>query len=121
MDSPDRKKVSLRGPWSLISGLHDEILEGDTSDLEYRPGSLRTEKSFGSCLRSCVPSRWFERVRLDLAGPRWCMREYRPDPAVLLFNRVKRLGIEATPAEVRRTPGPPRPGAGDAGRPRGQG
>ena len=30
------------------------------------------------------------------------MREYRLDPATLPFNRVKRLGIEVIPAEVRR-------------------
>ena len=42
------------------------------------------------------------RVRLDPRGVMLVLTEYRLDPAVLPFDRVKRLGIEVVPAEVRR-------------------
>ena len=72
--------------------------QGDTPDLEYCPVAFDDKRvrhlpavyQGGSSGSSSI------------SGVTVVMREYRLDPAVLPFNRVKRLGIEVIPPEVRR-------------------
>ncbi len=72
--------------------------QGDTPDLEYRPVAFDDQRvrhlpaiyQGGSSGSSSI------------SGVTAVLREYRLDPTVLPFNRVKRLGIEVIPPEVRR-------------------
>ena len=72
--------------------------EGDTCDLEYRP-VLFDEKLVRYLPAIVQGGSWGSG---SIRGAMLVLREYRLDPAVLPFDRVKRLGIEVIPAEVRR-------------------
>ena len=96
-DRPDRQEGSPRCP-GRDPGLRDQI-RGRTPDLEYRPVAFDDKRNAhlppivqgGSSGSASIP------------GVTLVMREYRLDPAVLPYDRVKRLGIEVIPPEVRQT------------------
>jgi RNA polymerase sigma factor (sigma-70 family) len=72
--------------------------QGDTPDLEYRPVAFDENR-----IRH-IPKVYQggSSGSSSIRGVTLVMREYRLDPGVLPFDRVKRLGIEVIPPDVRR-------------------
>ena len=80
------------------NGIITKLVNGK-NDIEYRPVVFDAKKTRhvpvivqgGSCGAAAM------------RGIVLAMHEYRLDPKLLLFDHVKRLGIEAVPVEARRT------------------
>jgi uncharacterized protein (TIGR03067 family) len=91
-------KKDLQGAMTITLAYMTKLVDGKP-DVEYRPVAFDDQKTRylpknvqgGSCGAT------------SMGGILLAMHDYRLDPKLLMFDEVKRLGIEAVPAEARRT------------------
>ena len=91
-------KKDPQGAMTITLASMTKLVDGK-NDVEYRPVVFDARKTRYSPVivqgGSCGAA--------SMRGIVLVMHEYRLDPKLLLFDQVKRLGIEAVPADARRT------------------